>query len=278
MRAFTAFNVAYEASRNAYLARLLTYDETLGPHQQENTRFRIQVDDVTLHRDVPEIPEFLVPLLPAVTNRGAAYGNLSTEDQARHDKAVKLCRYVQYVMFGACGNKDALFTQAHSIAGLYKQTKDAREAGNIKNLSSLYDGQQLFGTLRRPEMVKIRPSIRAGNDIKGPHKPEIHVIGHSKGRVSTVLECGTQEFLSGSDYLKSFEAAVEKADAVNIMPSGISLTLSCDHTPAQRVTQVHVCQNCNGIAFCGDLVFSGSSDLRVCSECAAKEQKSEVRS
>ncbi|KAI7484830.1 hypothetical protein KC357_g3059 [Hortaea werneckii] len=278
MRAFTAFNVAYEASRNAYLARLLTYDETLGPHQQENTRFRIQVDDVTLHRDVPEIPEVLIPLLPAVTNRGSAYANLSAEDQAQHDKAVKLCRYVQYVMFGACGKKDDLFTQAHSIAGLYKQTKDAREAGNIKNLSSLYDGQQLYGTLRRPEMVKIRPSIRAGKDIKGPHMPEIHVIGHSKARVSTVLERGTQEFLSGSDYLKSFEAAVEKADAVNIMPSGISLTLSCDHTPAQRVTQVHVCQNCNGIAFCGDLVFSGSSDLRVCSECAAKEQKSEVRS
>lgn len=277
MKAFIAFNVAFEPARNAYQFRLQTYNPSLDA-QDDNTRIRIKVDDVTRTRGIPAIPVHLVPLLPDVTNRGAAYDKLSEENKARHERAVNLCRYVQYVMFGACGEKDTLFTQANSIASLYKQTKDAKEAGNVKNLSALYDHQQLFGTLKLDKMVKIRPSIRAGRDINGPYMPEIHVLGHSKARVSTALECGTQAFLSGKNYLDSFQDAVIKADSINMTPNDRSFIHGCEHASTDRLCNVHVCQSCNGITFCGDMVFASDTELRVCPECGSKDLSPEVNS
>ncbi|KAK4542896.1 hypothetical protein LTR36_006085 [Oleoguttula mirabilis] len=274
LKAFIAFNVAWDPDKKAYLARLLTYDEELKP-QKGNTRLVIRIEDVTQTRQIPSIPNSLGQVMPEVTNRDF-YEGLSDAEKSQHDRAVQLCHHVQYVMFGACGDKDAVFQQAASIAGLHKVKKETYEAGNTKNLSSLYDGQKLFSTRHLPKFVKIRPSVRAEAHIEGPNQPEIHVIGHSKARVSAVLECATQEFLDGRNYLDSFQAGVRKADSVNMTPVGKSFIHGCDHTETERLCKVHVCQHCNGIVFCADMEFASDVDLRVCPDCASRSLTSEV--
>lgn len=282
-KSFIAFNLAYDGAggRDRYIGRLSIFDSKLQPHSGAS-KFSINVKDVSLKRPMPTIPDFLQNMLPETSTTGLDFDALSEEKKEQHRRARQLARYVQFIMFGACGDKAEIVQQAGVLASLYKVATITSQSP-LKNLSGIYGGGKLWALHKRNHLglIAIAASqhtlgdvLLTGDDEQKTIKtnrvqwlPEIYVLGYSKARVSAVLEIMLQAWIGGDNLVETWDHGVKKADQVNMTAPGHNFVHRCDHTETERKSKVHVCQNCMGVTFCSDMYFAPGGALRVCAEC-----------
>ncbi|KAK3074667.1 hypothetical protein LTR53_002745 [Teratosphaeriaceae sp. CCFEE 6253] len=268
---------AVEKNKPVFKAYLGMFDGEGRPHNGTSSFVRVRHNEVGDARPIPAIPDALAAMLPAMTYPSTAnFDALSDEEKARYNKAVQLCRYIQYTMYGACGEKEALSRQANAILGLFKASVVGKKHWTTKDISDVYDGSRIF----RWEKMHNRISIFAAKAVKlstqGGEPPKIEVTGHSKGGMSSVYEEVHQAYLAGSNILDAWQAGVLKADKVNCMPGWKSFALTCNHSGDERKSAVHICQNCNDVTFCEDMRYAIKDDLQICIQCETKARTADI--
>ncbi|KAK3696999.1 hypothetical protein LTR37_017706 [Vermiconidia calcicola] len=268
IRKFTAFELKWEKKQNGYLATMLTYDNKLQA-QYAATRVLVKPSEVSTARQIPALPSQLAQLLPEISHPPKLD---SDDDKAAHARAVSLCRFLQYVMYGACGHEQALVSQANYIASRYKVSKEASAVGDV------HEGQALLSLTKEADYVSIKLTQQALNDIEGGGEvPEIQIIGHSKARVAIIVEEIISSYLEGRNILDSWQSGVLKADNVNRTPADQPFSHRCSHSEAERPRCFHICQGgCNGITWCDELRLMPSVNLRVWPQCEVRCGTTEV--
>ncbi|TKA78945.1 hypothetical protein B0A55_09245 [Friedmanniomyces simplex] len=273
------FGITWETRRSVYQVDLGLFDGGLQPHKASETRIRLKPTDVGEAKAIPAVPDALIAFLPAPKYPDSVdITTLSAKERATHAKALQLCRYVQFIMYGACGAKDALVRQAYTISALYKSSVVGKKHWTDRDINDVYDGSRLwkFERMQTGKRVEITVAKAIADDVKNGSVTRVNIVGLSKGRLSTVMEEILQEFMTGSNILDAFQAGMLKADKVNTMPAWKSFALSCDHVGEERESAVHICQNCNDITFCHEMRYSSDTDLRVCLHCEHKALKRDL--
>ncbi|KAF1820273.1 uncharacterized protein K489DRAFT_412246 [Dissoconium aciculare CBS 342.82] len=272
------FSIAWDVERgDRYFAKVLALDSELFLFtKNEAIKVWVPLGDIDLDVNIPTIPLSNLPDVEYGT-RGPNINTLSPKDKLTHEKAIELCHYVQYAMYGAVGDRDYLQAQANSIAAVYCRGGN-RTLG--KSLKGIYDHRSVYAVTKKKERgrIDIEQSIPTEKDVgtisgdQGKrHKllPAIQIIGYSRGRTSVVLEELVTALLDGNcNLLQAWEMACLKADSVNVTHDRSFIT-HCDHTDEERCCHLHVCQGCFTLPFCRDMQMHPLV-LRVCLACVSK--------
>ncbi|KAI7091656.1 hypothetical protein KC356_g432 [Hortaea werneckii] len=260
LSAFRPFQTAWSKSRKCYEATLATYDADM---QAQSERTKLDIDPLLTN------PEHLAPELPESirdqAGDSALLTGLNNADQQAHLRAMRLCKHVQYVMFGTFGDAQKLMDIAGAIAD---QFKTPIQSSSVVNL---YEGLAMYNLAIDGANTRITPSSHVAEDIEEGDKLNIIIKGHERVRIAAVLEAMTHTTLGGANAVEAFRAGVEKADKINNAGQELNLANNCHHSDSERQNCIHVCHGCNGLCLGMDLVYVHGDQLHVCAKCGDKD-------
>ena len=103
-----AWGASWSSADSSYTCKLLAFDPNL-KSQGEKFHFQIPPREVSTAKEAPLLPEALLGLVSELQTDSLKFvDGLPESEQESHRRSIQLARHIQFMMFGACGERQEL--------------------------------------------------------------------------------------------------------------------------------------------------------------------------